>query len=113
MAGALRQIFGVCASEWSPSDGSVVSLDHGCGAHSEVDVDVRPEPLDSMVLDELGYEPVDVRGGASARRQGTAGGEGSVGAGSEAGSEVVVDEVTVVPEAVVPEAVVPEAVAPE
>ena len=39
MAGALRQVFGVCANEWSPSDGSVVSLDHGCGAHSEVDVE--------------------------------------------------------------------------
>jgi hypothetical protein len=61
MAGALRQLFGVCASEWSPSDGSVVSLDHGCGAHSEVDVDARPETLDSMVLDELGYVDVDVR----------------------------------------------------
>ena len=34
MAGALRSVFGVCASEWSPSDGRVVSLDHGCGAHS-------------------------------------------------------------------------------
>lgn len=58
MAGALRQVFGVCASEWSPSDGKVVSLDHGCGAHSEVDVERRPEPLDEPVLDELGYEPV-------------------------------------------------------
>lgn len=43
MAGALRAVFGVCANEWSPSDGRVVSLDHGCGAHSEVDVD-KPEP---------------------------------------------------------------------
>ena len=43
MAGALRRTFGVCANEWSPSDGQVVSLDHGCGAHSEVDID-RPEP---------------------------------------------------------------------
>lgn len=37
MAGALRSIFGVCANEWSPSDGRVVSLGHGCGAHSETD----------------------------------------------------------------------------
>ncbi len=43
MAGALRHTFGVCFNEWSPSDGQVVSLDHGCGAHSEVDID-RPEP---------------------------------------------------------------------
>lgn len=38
MSGAARRIFGVCANEWSPSDGRVVSLDHGCGAHSETDV---------------------------------------------------------------------------
>ncbi|MFN8099342.1 MAG: DUF3027 domain-containing protein [Dermatophilaceae bacterium] len=43
MAGVLRAIFGVCANAWSPSDGTVVSLDHGCGAHSEIDM-VRPEP---------------------------------------------------------------------
>ena len=36
------QVFGVCANEWSPSDGPVVSLDHGCGAHSEVDVEHPP-----------------------------------------------------------------------
>ncbi|CCH77121.1 conserved hypothetical protein [Nostocoides japonicum T1-X7] len=54
MAGALRHAFGVCANEWSPSDGRVVSLDHGCGAHSEVDV-VRPEPeaLTAPILDDL------------------------------------------------------------
>jgi hypothetical protein len=60
MAGALRQVFGVCANEWSPSDGQVVSLDHGCGAHSELDVDRRPEPVDAPVLDELGYVEVEV-----------------------------------------------------
>lgn len=37
MAGSARQLFGVCANEWSPFDGRVVSLDHGCGAHSETD----------------------------------------------------------------------------
>lgn len=41
MAGSARQIFGVCANEWSPFDGRVVSLDHGCGAHSETDVKHR------------------------------------------------------------------------
>lgn len=43
LAGALRRTFGVCANGWSPSDGRVVSLDHGCGAHSESDVEVEPE----------------------------------------------------------------------
>ena len=38
LAGSLGTLFGVCANEWSPDDGKVVSLDHGCGAHSETDV---------------------------------------------------------------------------
>ena len=59
LAGGLRQLFGVCANEWSPSDGRVVSLDHGCGAHSETDVE-RPEPqaLPVPVLDETVHEAV-------------------------------------------------------
>lgn len=43
LAGVLRSVFGICANAWSPSDGAVVSRDHGCGAHSEVDMD-RPDP---------------------------------------------------------------------
>lgn len=36
--GPLGSLFGVCANEWSPDDGKVVSLDHTCGSHSETDV---------------------------------------------------------------------------
>lgn len=36
IAGSLRRAFGVCANGISPEDGRVVSIDHGCGAHSEV-----------------------------------------------------------------------------
>lgn len=36
LGGSLRQLFGVCANGFAPDDGKVVSLDHGCGAHSEV-----------------------------------------------------------------------------
>ena len=59
MAGALRSFFGVCANAWSPSDGRVVSLDHGCGAHSEVDL-VRedPKPAEEPVLDEFAFDLV-------------------------------------------------------
>jgi len=59
MAGALRAFFGVCANAWSPSDGRVVSLDHGCGAHSEVDL-VRedPKPAEEHVLDEFAFDVV-------------------------------------------------------
>ncbi len=56
--GTLGHAFGVCANEISPSDGHVVSLAHGCGAHSEAVVvpamAERPEP----VIDEVGFEPM-------------------------------------------------------
>jgi len=51
LQGSLGTVFGVCANEWSPDDGKVVSLDHGCGAHSETDVEAAasdwpaPDPL--------------------------------------------------------------------
>ncbi len=60
MAGALRSVFGVCASQWSPDDGSVVSLNHGCGAHSEADVErAEPERIDPPVLDDNVLEVVE------------------------------------------------------
>ncbi|WP_131103565.1 DUF3027 domain-containing protein [Ornithinimicrobium sufpigmenti] len=53
MSGALRSVFGVCANEWSPADGSVVALSFGCGAHSEVDVERAPaERVEPPVLDD-------------------------------------------------------------
>lgn len=57
MTGALRPVFGVCANEWSPSDGTVVSLDHGCGAHSESDVaPVQPENIGTPIIDEFAVD---------------------------------------------------------
>ena len=35
IAGSLRAAFGVCANAIAPDDARVVSVDHGCGAHSE------------------------------------------------------------------------------
>lgn len=59
LAGSLRLAFGVCANEWSPSDGQVVSAAHGCGAHSETDVErTASEPLPSLILDEIGPDAV-------------------------------------------------------
>ncbi|HET6967776.1 MAG TPA: DUF3027 domain-containing protein [Ornithinibacter sp.] len=58
MAGALRSVFGVCANEWSPSDGRVVSLDHGCGAHSEADLESpSPERVVPPILDDFELDP--------------------------------------------------------
>jgi hypothetical protein len=57
LGGSLRQMFGVCANEYSPSDGSVVSLDHGCGAHSEAAVPAA-QPVTTVlpVVDEFDYD---------------------------------------------------------
>jgi hypothetical protein len=58
MAGALRAVFGVCANEWSPSDGRVVSLDHGCGAHSEADLEApAPERMTPPIIDDFELDP--------------------------------------------------------
>ena len=71
LQGSLGQVFGVCANEWSPDDGKVVSLDHGCGAHSETDVEPQrsewpdPDPL----VDELHVEIVTLLESAVARKE--------------------------------------------
>lgn len=62
LAGSLRQAFGVCANEFSPADGRVVSLAYGCGGHSEAAVmptPSRPSPpvLDSMAADAFPLRP--------------------------------------------------------
>ncbi len=63
MAGPLGNVFGVCANSSSPSDGTVVSFDHGCGAHS----DVRAEHVaaaSSPTHDTLTWESWDIWGDA-------------------------------------------------
>ena len=59
IGGMLGQAFGVCAQEISPSDGHIVALDHGCGAHSAVRVESSPVPVTDLILDEQEIEPVD------------------------------------------------------
>lgn len=65
MAGSLRTQFGVCANEWSPDDGQVVSMDHGCGAHSQTDAPPGPSewPQPSPLMDEADIEIVDLGAG--------------------------------------------------
>lgn len=58
LSGSMRQVFGVCANEWSPSDGTVVSYDHGCGAHSETDVERREETVAPPILDTTGHDEI-------------------------------------------------------
>ncbi|MFE7184943.1 DUF3027 domain-containing protein [Streptomyces erythrochromogenes] len=62
VGGSLGQAFGVCANEFSPADGRLVSLSYGCGGHSEAAVmpaPLRPAPpvLDSMASDEFVLRP--------------------------------------------------------
>jgi hypothetical protein len=62
LGGPLGRVFGVCANEYAPDDGRVVSVDHGCGAHSEgVTAATADQPL-RPVIDELGYDLVDMPG---------------------------------------------------
>ena len=63
---------GICANEWAADDGRVVSLDHGCGAHSETDLPdqgaewpVLPSRLDESAMEPLGTDGVSLRGGLS------------------------------------------------
>jgi hypothetical protein len=61
VGGRLGRAFGVCANEISPSDGHVVSLDHGCGAHSEAAVLPAAHALAPPVIDELGFDVLSDR----------------------------------------------------
>jgi hypothetical protein len=66
LAGSLRTTFGVCGNEWSPDDGRVVSMDHGCGAHSQTDaVDTpsdwpdRAPSIDDADLEIVRLDPAE------------------------------------------------------
>lgn len=76
LKGELNLIFGVCANKWSPDDGRVVSVDHGCGEHSEIE---PPEPshlwvqskpaYDDFHIDVIAQKPRDERGAVEAIEQ--------------------------------------------
>lgn len=55
LSGGLSRMFGVCANELSPSDGAVVSLDHGCGGHSDA-----PEPSRGVDLSVPVWDTISV-----------------------------------------------------
>ncbi|WP_405458852.1 DUF3027 domain-containing protein [Streptomyces sp. NBC_00101] len=61
LTGSLRQAFGVCANEFGPADGHVVSLAYGCGGHSEAAVPKpptrAPHALDTMRVDSYRLHP--------------------------------------------------------
>jgi hypothetical protein len=58
LAGSLRSLFGACGNEVTITDGRIVSVDHGCGAHSEAVV----EPLEDEhgeIYDDAAIEVVE------------------------------------------------------
>jgi hypothetical protein len=62
LAGSLRAGFGVCGNEIAPADGHVVSVEYGCGAHSEVEVELTSSvPVAELVYDDslLDLEPAE------------------------------------------------------
>ncbi len=58
----LGQLFGACANAYAPDDGRVVSVDHGCGAHSEVVLPTGAGTSAPPIIDELGYDLVGLPG---------------------------------------------------
>ena len=58
LGGALRRVFGVCTNAFSPSDGRVVSYDHGCGAHSEVAVLPTPVEVVAPLADDEQFDVI-------------------------------------------------------
>jgi Protein of unknown function (DUF3027) len=62
LSGALGRLFGVCGNAYAPDDGRVVSADHGCGAHSESMLTDVAAQATAPVIDEFGYDLVDLPG---------------------------------------------------
>ncbi|WP_326555931.1 DUF3027 domain-containing protein [Micromonospora sp. NBC_01813] len=67
LAGALRQAFGACGNVYAPDDGRVVSVDHGCGAHSETLAGAVETPVDELptIYDDGELEAVTVNQASS------------------------------------------------
>ena len=61
IAGPLSEMFGVCANGNANDDGRAVSFDHGCGAHSEVQLARKhePQPLPDHVLDTVAMDEIE------------------------------------------------------
>jgi hypothetical protein len=54
--GSLGTLFGACANAYSPSDARVVSVDHGCGAHSSVVAENKAEELPAPAWETIAWD---------------------------------------------------------
>jgi hypothetical protein len=61
LAGSLRSQAGACGNAYSPADGRVVTIDYGCGAHSQANlvVDDRTEVVTSARYDTGAFDILD------------------------------------------------------
>jgi hypothetical protein len=60
ISGSLGRSFGVCTNKFAADDGKVVSIDHGCGGHSEIVVDMHSIPTGGMVFDDNNLDTSEV-----------------------------------------------------
>jgi hypothetical protein len=61
LKGNLGMLFGACANQYSPSDAQVVSIDHGCGAHSNVPSAAAAEELPAPAWETMEWdEPISL-----------------------------------------------------
>ncbi len=56
LTGSMGVLFGACANQYSPSDAHVVSIDHGCGGHSDVVAPERTAELPTPIWDTINVE---------------------------------------------------------
>ncbi|HEU5485156.1 MAG TPA: DUF3027 domain-containing protein, partial [Microlunatus sp.] len=61
LGGSLGTLFGACTNAFSPSDAHVVSVDHGCGAHSSVVAENKAEELPAPAWETIDWdEPISL-----------------------------------------------------
>ena len=53
LRGSLGTLFGACTNQYSPWDAHVVSLEHGCGGHSDVVDSERARELPAPSFDTI------------------------------------------------------------
>ena len=56
LAGSLRSMLGACGNAYAPADGRVVTVDYGCGAHSQATL-VLSDPVE--VVTSARYDTSD------------------------------------------------------
>ncbi len=119
LAGSLGRLSGACGNEYSPADGRVVEAGFGCGAHSEVVIDMPARSAaPDAVIDELTLDvyrrPAAQRSTESSERAGPAGDKNASVNSEPLGQDpAAADHVVVVAESPTATAVDPELIDPE